>query len=267
MIHGIDHLVIISPDLDKAVADAREAGFTVAPGGTHADGVTHNALIAFADGSYIELIAPTNGIAGKDHRWFPRLYLGGGLVDLCLASDDLMSDVRDINNRDRAYSSPLDNGRARPDGIQLEWKGSMPPGAVGERGWPFLIQDVTPRENRVSTNPEETTHANGAIGVAGVTILAHDLTATTGDFEAITDRSSRTMTSPMDEAPIATFINFDHSWLMITQPTAGGALEHLETFGQGPYSVVLRTHEGPISPGEGKRIDPALLTGAHFELD
>lgn len=70
--------------LDDAITNAREAGFTVIPGGTHADGATHNALIAFTDGAYIELIAPTNGIEGKDHRWFPRLASGGGLVDMCL---------------------------------------------------------------------------------------------------------------------------------------------------------------------------------------
>ena len=267
MITGIDHLVIISPDLEKATTDARQAGFTVVPGGTHADGATHNALIAFKDGSYIELISPTDGIEGKSHRWFARLAKGGGLVDLCLASSDMVSDVSDIKNRGRDYSAPLDNGRARPDGVQLEWKGSMPPGAVGDTGWPFLIEDVTPREHRVSDNPDETAHTNGAIGVAGVTILTDDLAATTGDFEAITNREARTMTSPMDDSPIATFINFEKSWLMITQPTAGAALEHLETFGKGPYSVVLRTHEGPITPGEGKQIDPGLLTGAHFELD
>ena len=267
MISGIDHLVIISPDLEKAVADARQAGFTVVPGGTHADGATHNALIAFKDGSYIELISPTNGTNGISHRWFPRLAKGGGLVDLCLASDDLVSDVADINNRGREYTAAKDNGRARPDGVQLQWKGSTPPGEVGESGWPFLIEDVTPRELRVSDNDHETTHANGAIGVAGVTVITHDLAATTGDFEAITNRQARTMTSPMEDTPIATFINFENSWIMITQPTAGAALEHLETFGQGPYSVVLRTHDGPITPGEGKPIDPQLLAGAHFELD
>lgn len=268
MINGIDHLIIISPDLDQAIADARKAGFTVVPGGTHADGVTHNALIAFKDGSYIELISPTNGIDGKNHRWFPRLKKGGGLVDLCLASDDLVTDVSEIKNRGREFGAPVDNGRARPDGIQLKWKGAMPPGEVGETGWPFLIEDVTPREYRVSEESSDTTHENGAIGVAGVTILTDDLTATTGDYEAITDRQSRTMTSPLDDSPIATFINFDNSsWLMITQPTAGAALDHLERFGKGPFSAVLRTHEGPITPGEGTRIDPALLTGAHFELD
>ncbi len=267
MITGIDHLVIISPDLDQAVANASQAGFTVIPGGTHADGATHNALIAFADGTYLELIAPVHGIEGATHRWFERLGKGGGLVDLCLGSDDLVADVREINNRGRAYAESQENGRHRPDGVELRWKGSMPPGPVGETGWPFLIEDVTPRSNRVPNAPEQLDHANGARGIASVTVVVHDLAEATGHYEAITARSARTVTPPVADDPLATIIPFDKSWIMLTQPSAGHALEHLERYGQGPYSVVLRTHDGPVVPGKNRLIDPALLTGAHFELN
>lgn len=266
MIHGIDHLVIISADLEKATADATQAGFTVVTGGTHKDGNTHNALIAFKDGSYIELIAPTKGIEGKTHRWFPRLARGGGLVDLCLASDDLEADTARIRESGRHYIGPDENGRHRPDGVKLRWKGSMPPGAVGESGWPFLIEDVTPREHRVSTDAEETTHENGAIGIAGVTILAHNLATASKDFSAITGVETAPMTSPIDDTPLASFINFERSWLMITHPTAGAAIQHLERYGQGPYAATLRTHDGPITPGTGTAIPAELLSGANFEL-
>ena len=266
MIHGIDHLVIISDDLEKAKADATQAGFTVVTGGTHKDGNTHNALIAFRDGSYIELIAPTSGVEGKTHRWFPRLAKGGGLVDLCLASDDLEADTSRIRQQGRLYTGPDDNGRFRPDGVELRWKGAMPPGAVGETGWPFLIEDVTPRENRVSTDPAETTHANGATGIAGVTILAHNLVAAGEDFSAITGVEPTPMTSPIDESLLATFIHFERSWLMLTHPTAGAATQHLERLGPGPYAATLRTHDGPITPGTGKTIPAELLSGSLFEL-
>lgn len=266
MIHGIDHLVIISADLEKAIENATSAGFTVLPGGTHKDGNTHNALIAFKDGSYIELIAPTDGIEGKDHRWFPRLSKGEGLVDLCLASDDLEADTTRIRDHGRLYQRPEENGRLRPDGVELRWKGAMPPGYVGETGWPFLIEDVTPREHRVPTNPADTTHANGAIGIAGVTILTHRLSEAEADFGAITGVEAKPISSPFDEKPLASFINFDHSWLMLTHPTAGAAIQHLERFGAGPYAVSLRTHDGPIQPGTGRSIPAELLSGALFEL-
>ena len=57
MIRALDHIVIVAQDLNVVIASYAAAGFTVAPGGTHADGATHNALIVFADDTYIELIA------------------------------------------------------------------------------------------------------------------------------------------------------------------------------------------------------------------
>ena len=266
MITGIDHVVVISNDLDEAISNATTAGFTVIPGGTHKDGTTHNALIAFKDGSYIELIAPTNGTDGKDHRWFPRLRKGGGLVDLCLASDDLAADVQRIREHGRAYSAAQDNGRARPDGVELRWKGSMPPGEIGETGWPFLIEDVTDRANRVSNDPAQTTHENGALGIAGITVLTDDLPMAMKDFSVIADSETQPMKSPIDDQPIAAIVTFGDSWLMLTNPSAGEAVQHLERYGQGPYAVSLRTHDGPITPGSGREIDHALLSGAKFEL-
>ena len=52
MIRAIDHIVILVNDLQAAIDDYAALGFSVAPGGTHADGATHNALIIFADDTY-----------------------------------------------------------------------------------------------------------------------------------------------------------------------------------------------------------------------
>ena len=65
---SIDHIVIASADLDVAIANARSAGFTVVPGGVHGSGNTHNALIGFADGAYLELFSPTVQGRTADHR-------------------------------------------------------------------------------------------------------------------------------------------------------------------------------------------------------
>src|SRR6266545_8295306 len=76
MITGIDHIIIAVADLNVAVRSYRGLGFTVVPGGRHPIG-THNALISFADGSYLELIAFFEPHA--QHRWYQRLQQGGGL--------------------------------------------------------------------------------------------------------------------------------------------------------------------------------------------
>ena len=54
MLTRLDHLVMLVGDLGVAAADYERLGFTVTPGGQHADGLTPNALIPFDDGSYFE---------------------------------------------------------------------------------------------------------------------------------------------------------------------------------------------------------------------
>ena len=51
----LDHVVLFVDDLDDAVSIFSSYGFTVTPGGIN--GPTHNALIAFENETYIELIA------------------------------------------------------------------------------------------------------------------------------------------------------------------------------------------------------------------
>src|SRR6266851_5718092 len=58
MLKGLDHVVLVVLDLDAAVADHRTRGFTVTPGGVHAGGMTHNALVGFQDGTALgDLVA------------------------------------------------------------------------------------------------------------------------------------------------------------------------------------------------------------------
>ena len=155
------------PELDSAVASYRGLGFTVVPGGRHPTG-THNALIAFSDGAYLELIAFYEPNA--QHRWFQRLQQGGGLIDYCLQTDDLAADVRGFRAAGVAIADPRPLTRVRPDGYKLSWVLSIPEKHGGVA--PFLIEDETPRSERV---PQATQHANGTTGVRSVTIAALDV--------------------------------------------------------------------------------------------
>jgi hypothetical protein len=79
----LDHLVIRVHDLEQTIDNFSALGFTVQRGGTHADGVTHNALIGFADGSYVELIAFLQPAPGR--RWWEAGQRhGNGFVDFAL---------------------------------------------------------------------------------------------------------------------------------------------------------------------------------------
>jgi Glyoxalase-like domain len=168
-----DHAVIAVNDLQQAMADYRELGFNPFYGGEHVGGKTHNALIVFQDGTYLELLAPTSpallySLDPDDHANFLFLFAGGeGLVAYALRSDDLEADVTAMQARKVAVTLRLPTGRARPDGQQLQWQSAiLDNGSMN----PFFIQDITPRSLRVPDDPAATTQPNGAIGVAIIEI-------------------------------------------------------------------------------------------------
>lgn len=167
ILNGIDHLVIVVPELEAAIASYRGLGFTVVPGGRHPIG-THNALIAFGDGAYLELIAFFEPNA--QHRWYQRLEQGGGLIDFCLQTDDLAGDVGAFREAGVAIADPRPLSRVRPDGYELRWVLSIPEAHAGVA--PFLIEDETPRHERV---PRATAHANGATGIRVVAVAVSDV--------------------------------------------------------------------------------------------
>jgi hypothetical protein len=171
VLRQLDHVVLVVRDLDSAMADHRRRGFTVTPGGEHADRVTHNALIAFVDGSYLEIVAFRDLGRSLTHRWWKVAADGGGLADFALLSDDLAADSAAL--ADLVKTPPKDGGRIRPDGVELKWRT-----AVLKAPLPFVIEDITARDLRVPGGAASQ-HANGAIGIASVAVGAVDI----GDIE------------------------------------------------------------------------------------
>ena len=160
----IDHVVIAGSDLTRLVNAFESIGLTPDPGGVHADGQTHNALIGFGDGSYLELIAPVPGGNAEAHEWGEFMRSNAGVCAWAIRSDDIDADAAEYRARGIAVSEFIGGGRTRPDGVRLDWikatLGNETLGAV----LPFLIQDVTSRENRVP----RTASANGIIGITEV---------------------------------------------------------------------------------------------------
>src|SRR5947209_6012879 len=122
---SIDHVVIVVSDLASAIANYSALGFMVVLGGEHADGLTHNALIAFSDGAYIELIAfkgapPEGHIFGRAVKW------GGGLVTYALLPNDIERTLAEARARGLQLDGPIPGGRVRPDGQQISWQVARP---------------------------------------------------------------------------------------------------------------------------------------------
>jgi hypothetical protein len=153
MPQSIDHVVIAVRDLAQATSDYEGLGFTVTPGGYHTGGATHNALISFADGAYIELIAFTEPDRPQSHKWWAKFALGEGTVDFALLSPDLAAEAEALRKVGIAVDGPVDGGRERPDGQRIAWKSLTIESDDGPL--PFVIEDITARELRV---PPERLH-------------------------------------------------------------------------------------------------------------
>ena len=182
MLRRLDHVVLVVRDLASAMADHRRRGFTVTPGGQHADRVTQNALISFVDGSYLELVAFGDLGRSLSHRWWKIAADGGGLADFALLSDDLEADAAAL--AELVKTPPKDGGRTRPDGVELRWRT-----AVLKPPLPFVIEDLTARELRVPAGAA-TEHANGATGIASVAVGAVDLSDAEWRYAALRERGA-----------------------------------------------------------------------------
>lgn len=252
MILAIDHLVILVEDLAEAVEDYEALGFYVSPGGEHTDGATHNALISFADGTYLELLAFK--AEAPEHRWWRHRAAGEGLIDFALLPGDVEADVAAARARGLPIVGPVPGGRERPDGVRIAWKTAV----ADAPELPFLCADVTPRELRV---PPPGHHANGASGIFRVTVAVRDVEASAARYAALLGAA------PLVE-PGRRLFKLGPSYIALQEPGAG-ALEHaavearLERRGEGVASIALRRDGFATVP---RTLDPELTHGVRMVI-
>ncbi|MFM0504768.1 VOC family protein [Paraburkholderia caffeinilytica] len=264
----LDHIVIRVHDLTRTIEDFTALGFTVQQGGTHADGVTHNALIGFADGSYIELIAFLQ--AAPQRRWWNvGQRHGDGFVDYALLPSSVGAVIDAAHGRGLQYDGPQAGGRVRPDGARLEWQTGRPQTS----DLPFLCGDITPRHLRVAEGVVRD-HANGVRGVASLTVAVDDLKASLQRYRAllgVSEQETRVVALPglgavsatvwVGDTPIVLLspVNVDASRVT----TEGAALRRqLVTRGEGVFGVALRA-DGNAEP---RVLDRDRTHGAWFEI-
>lgn len=232
-----DHAVIVVKNLEQAVADYRDLGFTISPGGEHADGHTHNALIPFADGAYLELIAFHAGVNAPDHPWWSAAEAGGGLVDWAIRVDDLAAQTRRLQAVGLPFESPRDGGRLRPDGAQLLWKSLRP--APGSE-LPFLIEDVTPRSLRVPSGAAAE-HPNGVRGLEAIVVAVRDIDAAARQYSALLGVQAADAAPDPLLAASARTLRCGASRVTLTSATVGPIGERIGRLGSGPYALFLHT--------------------------
>lgn len=256
MFTGIDHVAIVVEELESAIASYSRAGFTVVRGGKHPIG-THNALIAFADGSYLELIAFLKQNSG--HPWQRALEKGSGIVDFCMSTDDLGADVEAMRRAGAKIGDPSPLTRDRPDGYHLRWVLAIPePPFNGQV--PFLIKDETPRDERV---PRERSHRNGAGGIRTLAIAVEDPGMTSRYYARVLGRPGAPVerADPGAEAGVAFTIGPNELQLLASKTEDGLLAQWIRARGQSPFEVVLSNPDGRATT-----VDPALLQGARIRF-
>jgi catechol 2,3-dioxygenase-like lactoylglutathione lyase family enzyme len=257
----IDHVVALVRDLDRAVADYEALGFTVVPGGEHVGGMTHNALISFADGTYIELIAFREPDRPQEHAWWPYLAKGEGWVDFALLEPDLEGTAARLTGAGIAVQGPGDGGRLRPDGQAVAWRSLRPQVAPGAGRLPFLIDDVTSRGLRVPGTPA-TTHRLPVIRVSGATVVVADLARASAAYASLLGTAG----VQFDGEPGATGRRFrlGPQWLTLLSPSdeASDVARALRERGEGLYEVVF----GCPGSAQEQQLDLGLAHGARMRM-
>lgn len=258
---SFDHAIIAVYDLETAREDYERLGFTVISGGVHSSGLTCNALITFADGSYLELMAPTDPKLLKDPpKPGPGNYLflfeaGEGFAGYSFVTHDLDDTVRRVRSQGLVIGDPQRGGRRRSDGVDLAWSTAMLPDTAS----PFFISDHTPRNLRVRDEPEITSHANGALGTVGIVVLAERLERAVHRYEALLNTKPEP-SARLDSDTAASFrVSEFQVTLVAPEPSASTLREQLTRRGEVPYEIRLRT----ASPGQ---VGSMCSHGANIEL-
>lgn len=262
MAFALDHVVIAVSDLEVAMADYRALGFTVVAGGSHPGRTSHNALVVFADGSYLELIAWRSYNAAE--RWcVEHAKHGDGLMDFALLPEDTAAAIAAARARGLHLNGPIDGGRKRPDGAELKWQ----TGRQETFDLPFLCGDVTPRALRVPEG-EARRHANGVTGIAGVTVAVRDLDASVGRYRALLgDGGVAEGACTVAGAGLRTAVaRVGATDIVLASPEGEGTdtdlakrvRERLAARGEGPASMTLRLAPGATAiafdPGRTHRV-------------
>jgi len=191
MPRAVDHLVIAARDLEAQAALYRRLGFQVGARNRHAWG-TENHIVQFA-GAFFELIGLGEGFVAPSPQedlfpfaGFVANYLDRreGIAMLVLRSADAEADWRRFKAEEIGDFPRFDFARKgrRPDGSEVEVAFSLAfaaTPALPETGF-FVCQQHFP-ENFWS--PAAQVHPNGALGVAGLTIVS-ERPSDAGDFLA-----------------------------------------------------------------------------------
>jgi hypothetical protein len=176
----IDHVTVAGKNLEAMEKALAQAGIPSQYGGKHSNHVTEMAMASFPDGSYLGLIAiqpMAEPSAVAAHEWRKFMEGDAGPCAWAVRPQDLFAEAERLTVSKIQVGMLRKNGRKRPDGVQLDWETAQV-GPTNGGFFPFLIRDLTPRDNRAFPTGRPPAHAfAGWSGIARVVIAVRDLDA------------------------------------------------------------------------------------------
>jgi hypothetical protein len=272
----VDHVTIAGSHLASLEQAFTGVGLKPAYGGPHSNGITHMALLSFADGSYIELISTLE--PGQTSPLWPAHIAGdGGPCAWAVGVDNVAAEAARLAALGVPVAGPTYLSRRRLDGVLVEWDlaflGDQGPGAT----LPFIIADRTPREWRV---PPSTRVAEGELrGVAMVVLGVEHLNRAVDLFQRVygwpppqTDEDAG-LGAKLAHFPGTPVV------LAAAPQKSGWLVERLARFGESPCAFLLAASDVDAAALRfsfagsgswfGRRImwfDPAILQGVKLGL-
>jgi len=141
---AVDHLLLGTRDLGAGIEwVAKKFGVKAAVGGSHPGRGSRNALIAFRQRRYLEIIAPDPAQPPENLTRNLRTLEEPRLIGWASASTDLSALAKRLQERGQRVTGPLDGARIRPDGGKLAWRTLSLEEAFEQDGAdpiPFFIQ-------------------------------------------------------------------------------------------------------------------------------
>ncbi len=255
----IDHVTISGSDLKQMQARLLSVGIDSVYGGAHSNHATEMALVSFPDGSYLELMGipkDADAKAVSAHIWEKFLKEDAGPTAWAMRTKDLAAEVNRLKAAGVPVAAPVRSGRQRPDGVHLEWQTSDVGAGVRGAFLPFLIQDQTPRAQRVYPGGKPVTKEFR--GVARVVIAVRNLDDAIKRYHQAYDEPP-----PIKQADAsfgAHLALLGNLPVILAQPLTPSSwlAQRIEQFGEGPCAFVLAA----VNPGHFQAASKTRWFGA-----
>jgi catechol 2,3-dioxygenase-like lactoylglutathione lyase family enzyme len=173
---GIDHVIVLVRDLDRARDTWQRMGFAPTPRGYHSIGSQNHCLMFGRD--YVELLAVPKPHPAMQH-YSDFLAKGEGLGAIALATDDAAALHAGLVADGIAAQAPLDFSRPVQGLGEARFRIVQFPADAAPGCRMFACQHYT---RELVWRPEYRSHANGALEIAAVGVVAEDPAAAAGRY-------------------------------------------------------------------------------------